>query len=195
MKLILLLTLMIASFAQAKIIKGDTLTIMIKGVPQEEQVQINGAYQVSPANKVFLPYLTNTPISTSGLTTTSLARRIEAAYRNAQIYTTPTISVQSLYEQNEEAKKRDKKTTDEIQKYLTVSGQVGRPGPQLYRPELRLIDVVSQAGPTTFAAQNRVELLRNGKVYKYDMRVPADMVQKVYVNDQITLKEKNWLGQ
>lgn len=195
MKLILLLTLMIASFAQAKIIKGDTLTIMIKGVLQEEQVQINGAYQVSPANKVFLPYLTNTPISTIGLTTTSLARRIEAAYRNAQIYTTPTISVQSLYEQNEEAKKRDKKTTDEIQKYLTVSGQVGRPGPQLYRPGLRLIDVVSQASPSTFAAQNRVELLRNGKIYKYDMRVSADMVQKVYVNDKITLKEKNWLGQ
>jgi protein involved in polysaccharide export with SLBB domain len=195
MKLILLLTLMIVSFAQAKIIKGDTLTIMIKGVPQEEQVQINGAYQVSPANELFLPYLTDTPIGTSGQTTTSLARRIEAAYKEAQIYTTPTISIQSLFEQNEKAKKRDKITTDEIQKYLTVSGQVGRPGPQLYRPGLRLIDVVAQASPTTFAAQNRVELLRNGKIYKYDMRIPAHMVEKVYVNDKITLKEKNWRGQ
>jgi len=186
---------MIASFAQARIIKGDTLTIMIKGVPQEEQIQINGNYQVSAANKVFLPYLTNTPISTSGLSTASLARRIEAAYRDAQIYTTPTISIQSLHEKNELAKKMDKKTTDEILKFLTVSGQVGRPGPQQYRPGMRLIDVVSASGPTTFAAQNRVELLRNGKIYKYNMKIPAHMVEKVYPNDQITLKEKNWRGQ
>ena len=105
MKLILLLTLLVASFAQAKIIKGDTLTISIKGVPQEEQVQINGQYEVSTANKIFLPYLTNAGISTSGVSTASLARRIEAAYRNAKIYTTPTISIQSLNEQKALAKK------------------------------------------------------------------------------------------
>lgn len=195
MKLILLLTLLIASFAQAKIIKGDTLTITIKGVPQEEQVQINGQYEVSTANQIFLPYLTNVPISTSGLSTASLARRIEAAYRNAQIYTTPTISIQSLNVQNDLAKKRDKISTEAIQKFVTVSGQVGRSGPQPYRPGMTLIDVVAAASPTTFAAQNRVELLRNGKIYKYNMKVNSHMIEKVYPNDQIILKEKNWRGQ
>ncbi len=194
MKLLILLSLMLASFAQARIIKGDTLTITIKGVPEGEQGQINGQYEVSKSNQIFLPFLTNMPISTSGLSTSALARRIEAAYRNAQIYTTPTISIQSLNEQKELAKIRDKITTEEIQKFVTVSGQVGRSGPQPYRPGLRLIDVVSAAGPTTFAAQNRVELLRNGKIYIYDMKIPEHMVEKVYPNDQIILKEKKWNG-
>ncbi len=194
MKLILLLTLMIASFAQAAIKSGDTLTIMIKGVPQEEQNQINGNYEVSKSNRIHLPYLSSTPISTRGLTTASLARRIEAAYKNAQIYTTPNISIQSANEQKALAKKEELDTTHKLQKFLTVSGQVGRPGPQQYRPGMRLIDVVSAAGPSTFAAQNRVELLRNGKVYKYNMKIPAHMVEKVYPNDQITLREKNWRG-
>ena len=190
MKLLLLLSFLLASLAHAKITKGDTLAIAIRGVPQEEQAQINGSYQVSTDGKVHLPYLSNQAIYANGLTTASLARKIEAAYKNAKIYTTPSISIQSTGE----LAKKDMERTQDLQKFLTVSGQVGRPGPQQYRPGMKLIDVVSSAGPTTFAAQNRVELLRNGKVYKYDMKVPAHMVELVYPNDQITIKEKNWRG-
>lgn len=190
MKLLLILSLMLASFVQAKVTKGDTLSISIRGVPPEEQNQINNNYPVSSEGKIHLPYL-DSPISASGLSTTSLARRVEAAYRKAQIYTTPNISIQSMREQKVEVDATEKA----VMKFLTVSGQVSRPGPQGFRPGLRLIDVVSAAGPTTFAAQNRVELLRNGKIYKYDMKIPAHMVEKVYPKDQITLKEKNWRGQ
>ena len=191
MKLILLLTMILASFAQAVINIGDTLTISIKGVPMEEQGQINGSYPVSKAGRIHLPYLSSNPINANGLTVAALARRIEAAYKSAQIYTTPTISIQSLNDQKREAKRTD----EAIQKYFTISGQVGSPGPKPFRPNLRMIDVVSQAGPTTFAAQNRVELLRNGKIYKYNMKIPAHMLVKVYPNDQIFLKQKNWIGQ
>ncbi len=191
MKLILLLTMILASFAQAVINIGDTLTISIKGVPMEEQGQINGSYPVSKAGRIHLPYLSSNPINANGLTVAALARRIEVAYKSAQIYTTPTISIQSLNDQKREAKRTD----EAIQKYFTISGQVGSPGPKPFRPNLRMIDVVSQAGPTTFAAQNRVELLRNGKIYKYNMKIPAHMLVKVYPNDQIFLKQKNWIGQ
>ena len=44
MKILLLLSLMLASFAHAKITKGDTLVVEIRGVPQAEQGQINGNY-------------------------------------------------------------------------------------------------------------------------------------------------------
>jgi len=190
MKILLLITIALASFAHAAVTKGDNLQIAIKGVPQEEQVQINGNYQVSAGGKIHLPYLTNQPISASGLSTTALSRRIEAAYRNAQIYTTPTISIISLTDQRVE----DQRITENIQKFVTISGQVGRPGPQPYRKGLKLIDVVSSAGPTTFAAQNRIELLRNGKIYIYNMKVPEHMVELVYPNDQITVNEKKWNG-
>lgn len=194
MKLIILYTLflLLASLAQAKIAKGDTLTIVIKGVPQSEQAQINGIYEVSRESKIALPFLKE--LSVSGLTTSKLARRIETEYRNAEIYTTPNISIQSKNEQDELARTLAKKTNEKIETYLTVSGKVGRPGPQAYRPGLKLIDVVSASVPTTFAALNRVELLRNGKIYKYDMDVSAHKLEKVYANDQINVKEKNWRG-
>jgi polysaccharide export outer membrane protein len=181
---------MLAAFAHAVVNKGDTLSISIKGVPQVEQGQINGSYPVSAAGKIHLPFLADNPISANGLTIAALARRIETAYKSAQIYTTPTISIQSLNDQRRE----EKRTAQAIQEFLTISGKVGRPGPLSYRPGLLLIDVVSKAGPTTFAAQNRVELLRNGKIRKYNMKIPADMLVKVRPNDQIFLKEKNWLG-
>lgn len=186
---------MLASFAHAKITKGDTLVIEIRGVPQEEQAQINGNYQVSTNGTIHLPYLSNQPVNVYGLTTASVARKIESAYKNAQIYTTPAISIRSMEEMRAREKEKEQVNTQTIQKFVTISGQVGRPGPQQYRPGMRLIDVVSAAGPTTFAAQNRVELLRNGKIYKYNMKVPAHMIEKVYPNDQVTLKEKNWRGQ
>ncbi len=198
MKLILLITLMMASIGYAKVTKGDRLVVMIKGVPKEEQGQINGQYEVDKSGKLHLPYLSTTPITAVGLTPAAVARKIEVAYKKAEIYTDPNISVQSLNEVERKKiaadAKQKKQVAEAIQKFLTVSGQVGRPGPQPYRPGLRIIDVVSQAGPTTFAAQNRVELLRNGKVYKYNMKNPQHMVEKVYPNDQITLKEKNVWG-
>jgi polysaccharide export outer membrane protein len=180
-----------SAFAQAIVNTGDTLQLAIKGVPMEEQGQINGEYPVSSAGKIYLPYLSENPITATGLTTAALARKIESAYKAAEIYTTPTISIQSL----NEAKREDLKVTQAIQKFVNVSGQVSRPGQQPHRPNLTLIEVVSQAGPTTFAALRRVELLRNKKIYKYDMDIPAHMRVKVYPYDQITVQEKNWRGQ
>lgn len=190
MKLLLLLTLMLSTGAHAVINKGDTLTISIKGVPTEEQGQINGNYSVTKAGRIHLPYLSSNPINANGLTVAALSRRIEAAYRNAKIYTTPTISIQSLNDKQRESKRID----EAIQEYYTISGKVSGAGPRPYRSGLLLIDVVSAAGPTTFAAQNRVELRRNGKLYIYNLKLPAHMMVKILPNDQIFLKEKNWLG-
>jgi len=190
MKKILLITVALVGFANATVSNGDILQISIKGVPQGEQAQVNGTYQVSNSGKIHLPYLSTTPISAKGVSTTVVARRIEAAYKKAEIYTTPTISIQSVTDE----RKLGQAINDKLQRYLTVSGKVGRPGPQVYRPGMKLIDVVSAANPTTFAAQNRVELLRNGKKYTYNMKIPAHMLVPVYPNDQITLNEKRWNG-
>lgn len=189
MKIKLLLIIMMTAHAHAAVKIGDVLSVSIKGVPTDEQGQVNGNYPVSTDGKIYLPYISS--IDASGSNTSAIARKIESAYKSARIYKSPTISIQSL----SDSEKEKKKISDEIQQFLTVSGTVGRPGPLPYRPGLKLIDVVSQSGPTVFAAQNRVELLRDGKITKYNMKIPAHMLVEVYPNDQITLKEKDWKGQ
>ncbi len=190
MRFLTVISILLAAVAQAtvagetKAVKGDTLLITIKGVPQEEQAQVNGHYVVTKEGNLLLPYLAKSPIKVAGKEPRAIAKIIDSAYKEARIFTQPVLTVIHLSGHTHIG-------CGKTVRFLTVSGQVGRPGPQPYRPGLRLIDVVSQAGPSTFAAQNRVELLRNGKVYKYNMKIPAHMVEKVYPNDQITLKEKN----
>ena len=188
MKLFLLITITLTSLLNASVSKGDNLTISIKGVPDNEQITINGNYPVSSSGKIHLPYIP--PISASGLSADTLARRVEAAYKNAKIYTTPNISITSLKDQQIEITKIQGIT----QKFVTVTGQVGRSGPQEYRKGLRLIDVVSAAAPNEFAAQNRVELVRNGKLHKYNMKNPTHASVLVYHNDIVTLQQKGITG-
>jgi protein involved in polysaccharide export with SLBB domain len=189
MKLFLLLTMMISAFAHAAVNTGDVLAISIKGVPTEEQGLVGGEYQITSDGKIHLPYIPS--IQATGVSTSALARKIESAYKSARIYTSPTISIQSL----RDAKVSGKEIDEALQKFLTVSGQVSRPGPLAYRPGLKLIDAVSQASPTPFAAQNRVEVLRDGKIMKFNMKTPAHMLFTLQPDDQITLKEKGWNGQ
>jgi len=184
---ILSAVLSIFASAQSKVQPGDSLQIAIKGVPQDEQSQITGVYVVNASGKLKLP-LMNQLISASGSTTT-VALRIESAYKNAGIYTTPTITVSSSRSQAEIDKDLEKLRT-----FVTVSGQVGRQGPIPYREGMTLNEVVSQASPNTFAALKRVVLLRNGKTYKYNLKDTTHMVLKVYPNDQITVDPVNWLN-
>ena len=69
-----------------------TLSISIKGVPEGEQTRVSGQYVVSPDGYVFLPLLKN-GIKASGLSSSALARNIEAAYRGAEMYKNPRITV------------------------------------------------------------------------------------------------------
>lgn len=177
-----LLSLMVG--AQSKVSPGDTLNISIKGVPSEEQAQISGPYVVDGSGKIKLPYIKGY-ISASG-STSNVARRVEAAYKAAQIYSTPTITISSMRAENE--------TQKDLQKFLSVAGQVGRSGPIAYRKGLTLGEAVATASPNTFAALNRVELLRNGKLYKYNVKDSKYMVLKVYPNDQITVPQQNMFG-
>ena len=78
--------------AAQSISSKTTLNITIKGVPQVEQVRISGQYVVSPQGYVFLPLLDN-GIKASGLSSSALARKIEAAYREAEMYQSPRINV------------------------------------------------------------------------------------------------------
>lgn len=168
--------------AQTTIRSGRAIEIQLKGVPSEEMALVSGTYTVSDAGMISMPLLTG-PIRAAGLSATSLARSIEAAYRAEKIYTTPTINVIHSTDQ----------TLNELT--VTVGGKVMAPGPVKYVQGLTLYNAVQAArGPTDFGAINRVSLIRNGQSKEYDLNNTKHMNILVEPNDTITVPPKNILN-
>lgn len=191
-KLIQLLCLVFAftGFANAASIinSNETITVTIKGVPQMEQIKISAEYVIDSKGYLFMPFIQG-GIRASGLDSSALARKIESAYRSAEIYTTPRITIVT---------QRDVAQAETIAKIVTVGGKVGRPGPVPYRENMTLYQAVLAAGDANeFGAMNRVELFRNGKRYVYNLKQvdSAHKNLKVYPNDTITVPQTNWRGQ
>jgi len=162
------------------------LVIAIKGVPVEEQGQVNGQYVVSDSGYVRLPYLEK-GLKASGISSDQLAQKIEAAYRTAQIYNNPRITV--ISNKDEEAQKIDAKL-------VHVGGFVKRPGPIQYVRGMTLFQALSAAGgEDTFGSIKRVELHRGGKRSVYDLKNnDRDMRVLVYPGDSINVPQKTAFG-
>ena len=161
---------------------GQVIQIKIIGVPPGEAVRINNEYPVDDSGYVRLWEIGT--LKAAGLSATALAKKIESAYRSAQIYTNPTIQI----------------FTDSgdslVQEIVTVGGKVQGPGAKPYQAGMTLFQAVMAAGgPTDFGAINRVKLYRNGKVFTYDLTKGDHKLLKVYPNDTIDVPQKNWRGQ
>ena len=85
----------------------------------QEQSKFDGSYTVDSNGFIFLPLLNN-GLKASGVSSSKLARKIEDAYREAEIYTNPRINV--ISNKDEEAQKIDAQI-------VTVGGFVAGPGP------------------------------------------------------------------
>lgn len=169
---------------------GEKVTITIKGVPQSEQAAINGEYVVSDGGLLYMPMLTN-GIKASGSSSSSVARRIEAAYKGAKVYSNPRITIITVKD-DIELEKRMRKNNE----FVTVAGHVKRPGPVQYNRGMSIYDAVATAGDATaFGAMNRVQLLRNGKRTLYNLKNDSHRTFSVQPGDTITVPEKNFLGQ
>lgn len=165
---------------------GEAVQITIKGVPDSEQGAISGEYVVSSGGLLYMPML-NGGIKAAGSSTSTVARRIEAAYKSAQIYSSPRITLITT---------GDKKRTDsKTRTFITVAGHVKRPGPVAYTEGMTIYEVVAAAGDaSTFGAMNRVEIIRNGKKFIRDLKKTVNRRERVQVGDVITVPEKNWRG-
>jgi len=162
-----------------------TLNIAIKGVPATEQQRISGQYVVDGSGNVFLPLL-KSGIKASGLTSSSLARKIEAAYRSAEMYQNPRITVIST---------KDAAAGEIDRQIVSIGGFVKAPGPKPYMRGMTLFQAVSAAGgETAFGSLKRVELHRNGKKYVYNLKTAAHMRVKVYPGDSINIPQKTAFG-
>ncbi len=161
-------------FIGAQIQKNTSIQVTVMGVPPGEQSRINASYPVDASGNIRMWEIGT--VRAAGLSPTALAQKIEQAYKSAQIYTSPTILIQTG------------ETEKQLQELVTVTGSVGRQGQVQYIKGMTLSQAIAAAGgPNTFGTTKRVSVFRDGKKYllspltndkhKLERIFPGDMIE------------------
>lgn len=184
LRLFVLLSVVLSGIVSAQepvLSSGLSFSLRIAGVPTGDQASISQSYTISDSGTVKLLYLPE--MKASGLKPSALARKIEAAYRSAQIYTKPNVVI-SLG------------AGPATERYVSVLGEVKAPRSVTVSPNLTLLDCIAQCGAwSDFANPKKVKLTRGGKISYHDLSKTgsADNV-KVQANDIISVPERRGLG-
>lgn len=125
---------------------NDKVSISIAGVPNDEAVSISKTYTVSDAGSINLLHINE--IRAAGMKPSQLQKRIEEAYKAAQIYTHPTVTITM-----------DSNGVE--MRLVYVVGGCQKNGPVPFRPGLTLMQAIGSAGgPSTFAKVTKTQLTR-----------------------------------
>ena len=155
-----LLTTGSAQAQMAGVLKpGDSVNIELK-TPAEDAPNLTTTYAVSDRGTIKMPMLEQ-EIPANGITASVLARRIEAAYKAADIYTAPMINVTL-----------PTMTEGGIANHVVnVGGEVKGSGEFPLRQGMTLLAAINRAGGfTEFAKTSKIKLIRNNTEQVYDMR-------------------------
>ncbi|MEM9080823.1 MAG: SLBB domain-containing protein [Verrucomicrobiota bacterium] len=167
--------------AQAVIEKNSKLEISIQGVPPSDATRINSTYPVDNSGNIQMWEIG--AVRAAGLQPSSLARKIEAAYRNAQIYTSPVIQIQT------------QSKADDLLEVVTVTGKVKKPGDVPWQVGMTLMQAIAAAGgPDTFGTTKRVDVYREGKKYRLNpLESDKEKLEPVFPGDTIEIDQvKAW---
>lgn len=168
------------SFSQIE--AGTSVQITIMGVPVEEKGKIDALYPVFNNGTINLPYIGI--IRAAGMQPENLAAAIQNAYKNAEIYTNPTVQVIST---TEGAGVREQ--------LVHVGGEVRRPGPIKFNNNLTLYQAIQAAGgESEFGSIRRVILYRSGKSQTVDLRESANKSISLRPEDTIEVPAKDIFG-
>ncbi len=178
-----LLALIFASVSlTAQIEAGKSINITIAGVPDEDRATISNVYPVSDSGMINMPLIGL--VRAAGLHNDELAASLQARYKNAGIYTNPTIQVIS----NTIGGKPNEET-------VTVGGQVKNPGSVPFAKELTLWSAIqARGGANEFGSMRRVKVIRNGSQKIYDATKAQFMQMPLQRNDTIEVPQKNIIG-
>lgn len=164
--------------ASGQIQAGKGIKISISGVPDKEKAQVTGNYPVSEGGTINMPYIGI--VRAAGLRSQQLAIILQQQYKNAEIYTNPTIQVLT-----------DAENIDVNQETVTLGGQVRKSGPVPFNNELTLWQAIQNAGgPTEFGTMRRVRLTRAGKSKEYNLNNPQFKDIRLQRNDAIEVPQK-----
>jgi len=164
--------------AMGQIQVGKSVAISIQGVPPEEKGRIDGPYLVADNGNINMPFVG--PVRAAGLKPEALAAALEARYRAAQIYRSPTFQVVA-----------DVEGSALEENVVHLGGHVSRPGPVKYQRGLTLWQAIHSAGgPTPFGTLKRVKVLRGGQQRLYDVTQLEAQQIRLEPNDTIELPQK-----
>lgn len=154
---------------------GQSFALRIGGVPGEESAMLNQKFSISDAGLIRLPYLKE-GVMAAGRKPSELARAIEKAYVEAEIYTQPTIQIDV--------------STEHTERFISVMGEVRAPRTVEYLPGITLLDAIAQAGGfTDFAYTKEVKLTRGQKVSYHRLSgSDPDQNARLLPNDIITVR-------
>jgi len=137
----------------AKLRNGDTIEIKIGGVPGEDIAQISAPYTIDGQGNINLPHIGR--VHAAGSTQDQLQSSIEAAYKSAQIYTNPSISI----------------STSHAAIFVNVGGEVKSAHRVEFTPDLTILSAITACGGfTDYADQSKVRLLRDGQATIVNIR-------------------------
>ena len=142
-------------------------------------------YLVNDQGNVHLPYLTVSIRKPRGLTPSALAKSVERACREAQIYTNPTIVIAP-------------QVGDASPSRVVVVGEVKVPHQVPYRSGMTLlVAIAASGGVTDFAKKKEVRLIRNDKTSIHDLTgISSDPAKDVTLNpgDKIIVPQRGPFG-
>ncbi len=159
--LVLLMSLVVPASLQAQtagtLKPGDSVNISLQS-PIADTASVTMVYPVSNRGTVKMPHL-DQEIPAAGITAEALARRIEAAYRAADIYTNPSLTASIQGE------------TLAPSHVVSVAGEVKAPGEFQLRQGMTLLAAITKVGGfTEFSISRKVKLIRGNTERIYDMR-------------------------
>lgn len=164
--------------AHGQIQAGKAVVISISGVPPEEQGRIDRAYLVGDNGMINMPFIGQ--VRAAGLRPEQLASILEARYREAQIYRSPTFQVVA-----------DTEGAALDENVVHLGGQVVRSGPVKFQRGLTLWQAIQAAGgPTPFGTLKRVRVVRGGQQRQYDVTQIQYQQIQLEPNDNITVPQK-----
>ncbi len=186
-KLILLIAALLATVSLhaqvATIQPGDSVELILRGVPANEAQLINGIYVVDRSGRIIgLPFLNNQKVNAVGLSEGELAEKLSAIYQDAQIYTSATFSARL-------------DGNGKVGRTVTLGSKVKQPGPIAYRQGMTIFEAVMAAGGNDkFGSLKRVSIIRDGEtIGTYDLRSDEGKKVKLLPYDTVLVDEKNIL--
>ncbi len=144
--LLLLPAILRAQGGETLLRSNDKVMISIAGVQPEEVASISKTYTISDSGKINLLHIGE--VTAAGLKPSILQKKIEDAYKAAEIYTHPTVTVSM------------DATADGARQVSVISGCVQN-GAVPYRSGLTLLDAIgARGGPSPYAKTTRAQIIR-----------------------------------
>jgi len=164
--------------AQNPVIRiGDSVDIRLSGFHYEDAGAVSSNQVVDDDGMVNLAYIDKVKIV--GMDCSAAQRLIENRYKEAKIFTNPTITV-----------------TVTAQRFVNITGEIKGGGRVAYLPDMTLMTGIAAAGGfTDFADKKRVKFVREGRVVVIDTtKISKDPSKDVRVlpGDQIYVPQSTF---